>query len=180
VNARPAAGVLLQGGVSTGRPITDNCDVVVKLDNPSQLYCHVEGPFQTQLKLLGTYTVPKVDVQVSATMQSIPGLVLAANYVVPNSLVQPSLGRPLSGGAANVTVNLIEPQTMFGDRVNQLDLRFGKVLRFGRAKTVAAVDLFNALNANPVIAENLAYSVWRAPQSILNPRYARFSVQFDF
>jgi hypothetical protein len=180
MNARPSPGILLQGGISTGRPITDNCDVVIKLDNPSQLYCHSEGKFLTQLKLLGTYTVPRVDVQVSATMQSIPGLPLAANYVVPNALVAPSLGRSLSGGAANVSVNLIEPQTMFGDRVNQLDLRFGKVLRFGRAKTVASVDVFNALNSNPVIAENFAYSVWRSPQSILNPRYARFSLQFDF
>jgi hypothetical protein len=179
MNARPRAGMLLQGGVSTGRPITDSCDVVTKLDNPSKLYCRVEGAFVTQLKLLGTYTVPKVDVQMSATMQNIPGLALSANYVVPNALVAPSLGRNLSGGA-NVTVNLIEPQTMFGDRVNQLDLRFGKVLRFFRAKTVASVDIFNALNSNPVIAENLSYSVWRTPQSILNPRYARFSVQFDF
>jgi hypothetical protein len=180
VNARPSSSVLLQGGISTGRSITDNCDVVTKLDNPSQLYCHVEGSFLTQLKLLGTYTIPRVEVQISATMQSIPGIPLAANYVVPNSLVEPSLGRPLSGGAANVTVNVLEPQTMFGDRVNQLDLRFGKVLRFGRSRSVVSVDVFNATNSNAVLAESLAYASWRQPQAILNPRYARFSVQFDF
>ena len=79
-----------------------------------------------------------------------------------------------------MTVNVLEPQTMFGDRVNQLDLRFGKVLRFGRSRSVVSVDVFNATNSNAVLAESLAYASWRQPQAILNPRYARFSVQFDF
>ena len=64
--------------------------------------------------------------------------------------------------------------------MNQVDLRFGKVFRFGRTRSVASVDVFNATNANPVTAENFAYAVWRQPQSILNPRYARLSLQFDF
>ena len=56
---------------------------------------------------------------------------LAANYAAPNSEVAPSLGRDLSGNAANVTVNLIAPGTMYGDRINQLDIRIGKILRLG-------------------------------------------------
>ena len=59
---------------------------------------------QTQVKFVGTSLVPRVDVQVSGTLQSVPGPVVLANYVVANALVQPSLGRPLSGSAANVTV----------------------------------------------------------------------------
>ena len=43
----------------------------------------------------------------------------------------PSLGRNLSGSAPNVTVNLIEPHTLLGDRVNELDMRVGKIVRFG-------------------------------------------------
>jgi hypothetical protein len=134
----------------------------------------------TQFKFLGAYTVPRVDVQVSGTFQALPGPVLAANYIAPNSVVQPSLGRPLSGGAANVTVNLINPGDMYGERLNQLDLRVGKILRFGRTRTNVGVDIFNALNANPVLTENSAYAAWRTPLSILQPRYFRFSAQFDF
>jgi hypothetical protein len=73
---------------------------VSKLDNPQTLYCHVDTKFLTQLKLLGTYLVPKVDVQVAATLQSLPGAQITANFIASNALVQPSLGRPLSGGAA--------------------------------------------------------------------------------
>ena len=51
-------GVLVQGGVSTGRTSTDNCDVVAKLDNPSPLYCHVDTAFLTQVKVLGSYLDP--------------------------------------------------------------------------------------------------------------------------
>ena len=88
-------------------------------------YCHAVTNWmgQTQIKMLGTYPIPKVKVTVAGTLQSVPGPVVAANYVVPNALIQPSLGRPLSGGAANVTVNLIAPGSLYGDRENELDLR---------------------------------------------------------
>ena len=68
----------------------------------------------------------------------------------------------------------------FGDRVNQLDMQLGNVIGVGRSRPVAAVDIFNILNSNPVLVENSSYSLWRNPQTILNPRFARFSVQFDF
>ena len=150
VNARPGAGVLLQGGVSTGRTSTDNCDIrddvpEIGAVNP---YCHVDTKFLTQVKLLGTYTVPKVDVQVAATFQSLPGPQITANYVATNALVQPSLGRPLSGGAPNVTVNLVTPGTMYGERLNQLDLRFAQADPLRADEAAVNFDLYNALNGN--------------------------------
>jgi hypothetical protein len=97
----------------------------------------------------------------------------------------PEAGRDVSGGTANVTVNLVAPGTMYGGRHNQLDLRFGKVLRTGQLRTVVSVDVYNALNANPVLTENAAYrdtplSVWRIPTSILPARFVKFGVQVDF
>ena len=182
VNARPIAGTVLQGGVSLGKTTTDNCEIRAKLPEigPTNPYCQTDSGFVTQVKLLGTYIVPKIDVQISGTFQALPGPTIAANYNAPNSVVIPSLGRPLSGGAANVTVNLIDPGSMYGERLNQLDLRFGKIFRFGPARANVGVDLFNALNANPVLTENSNYAAWRTPQSILQPRYARISAQIDF
>jgi hypothetical protein len=192
VNARLANGITLQGGVSTGRTVTDNCEVAAKagtttagfglalIDNPTQLYCHNVQNFLTQVKLLGTYTVPKANVNVAATVQSSPGAALNANYIATNAVVQPSLGRPLSGGAANVTVNLVEPGTLFGDRLNQLDLRFSRPVRFGARRLSVNLDIYNALNANPIIQYNQNYAVWQTPQRILEARLFKISGQFDF
>jgi hypothetical protein len=180
VNARLDQGVLLRGGMSTGHASTDNCEIVAKLDNPSPLYCHSENAFQTEVKFLASYTVPRVDVLLSTVFQNLQGVPLAANYNAPNAQVAPSLGRSLSGGAANATVNLVAPGTMFGDRVNQVDLRIAKLLRYAGDRIMLNVDIFNALNANPVLTENSSFAVWRTPTDILTARFVRFSVQYDF
>jgi hypothetical protein len=49
--------------------------------------------FLTQWRGLATYTVPRIDVQVSGVFQSKPGPSLAANYAVPANVVAQSLGR---------------------------------------------------------------------------------------
>ena len=62
-------------------------DVNPKLDSPSRRFCRVVAPFATQFKGLMSYTIPKVDVQVSSTIQSLPGPSLSANLVVPSGVV---------------------------------------------------------------------------------------------
>jgi len=127
-----------------------------------------------------------VDVQVSGTLQSNPGPELAANYVASNAVIaggpQP-LGRPLSGGAANVTVNLVAPGTLYGDRVNQIDFRVAKILRFGRTRTQLSLDLYNATNTDKPLTYNPAFvpgGSWLTPTSIMTARFIKLGVQFDF
>jgi hypothetical protein len=172
----------VQGGISTGRTSSDNCDIRGALPETGALnpFCHVDTNFLTQVKLLGTYTVPKVDVLFSATFQSLPGPQVTANYTVPNAAIQPSLGRPLSGGAANATVNIVELGTMYGQRLNQLDLRFGKLLRFDRLRTSINFDLYNALNGSAITSQNNNYAAWQVPLSILDARLFKISAQVDF
>jgi hypothetical protein len=117
---------------------------------------------------------------VAGTFSSRPGVSLTANVVYTSAQVQAALGRPLTG-VPNVTVNVVEPNTMFGDRIDQLDLRIGKILRFGRTRTNLNVDIVNALNSN----DNLLYSAtfgatWPAPTSVITARLFRLSAQFDF
>jgi hypothetical protein len=186
VNARPAPGLMFQGGTSSGRTTTDNCDIVddmpellVRLNLPVA-YCRQQSRFLTDLKLLGTYTVPRIDVQVAATVQSVPGPQILANYVATNAVVQPSLGRPLSGNAANMTVQIVEPGTMYGERSNQVQLRLTKILRVAGTRATASVDVYNVLNANPVLSMSSAFATWQRPESIPNPRWAKFVLQLDF
>jgi hypothetical protein len=182
VTVRMGNGLVFQGGTSTGRNVTDECDVII--DNPSKRNCRTVLPFQTRASGLATYTVPKIDVLVSGTFQSRPGTQLSANWNVPSSLVQQTLGRPLSGGSANVTINLLEPGQMYGDRINQFDLRIAKVLRFGRTRTNVGLDLFNAFNTDAVLSYNNTYSptsaTWLRPQSVLAARFLKISAQVDF
>jgi hypothetical protein len=183
VNARGVSGVTLSGGISSGRRTENSCEIRAKLPELALLnpYCDTQEPFLTQFKMLGSFLVPRVDVLFSATFQSAPGPVLAANFNVPNAVVAPSLGRPLSGGAANVTVNLVKPGDLYGDRTNQLDLRFAKVLNFGRTRSNVAVDLYNAMNANPVTAYNQTFGArWLTPTQIMPARFVKLSFQVDW
>ena len=50
---------------------------------------------------------------------------------------------------------MLEPGDIYGDRVNQFDIRIGKIFRFGETPGVQSnLDIYNALNANPVMQEN--------------------------
>ena len=201
VNARPRPGILLQGGTSTDRRSTDNCELISRVPEigvpgttlaptagaPPTVgaampvpFCKAEGTFLTQLKLLGSVTVPKVDVQVSASFQNLPGPEITAQYVASLAEIQPSLGRVLSGGARTVTVELIEPRSMYGDRVSQLDLRLGKIFRFGRTRANASVDLYNVLNSSSVLSSSNAFATWQGPEQIMTARFAKIVMQFDF
>src|SRR5204862_885343 len=105
---------------------------------------------------------------------------LQANFVVTNAVAAASLGRPLAGGAANVTVPILSPTEMYGDRRNQIDMRSGKVFRIDRMRLTAGVDIANLTNANPVLTQSAAYATWLRPQSILTARFAKLSVQLNF
>jgi hypothetical protein len=133
---------------------------------------------------LGTYTVPRIDVLVSGTMRSDQGTSLAANWAVPNAVIQPSLGRPLSANATNVTVNIVEPGTLYGDRVNEIDMRIAKIVRIGRTRTNIGFDFYNIINSSAVLTYTQTYSptttTWLRPTTVLQPRFVKFSAQIDF
>jgi len=197
-------GFTFIGGTSAGQTVADNCDVRARLPelatttagtsafgaglanstvSPVSPYCHVAFGVQTQFRGLASYELPRIGAQLSTTLQSKPGAMLAANYAVPNAAVASSLGRDLAGNASNVTVNLLAPGSRYGDRINQLDVRVAKVLRRGRSRTVLALDIYNSLNSSAGLTYNTAFvpgEPWPRPNTILTPRLFRITAEAEF
>ena len=205
LNVRTGAGWTLQGGTSTGQTAADNCEVRNSLPemgstpavnlaqglpglttspvSPTNPYCHVNYGWLTQLRALSSYVIPKIDVQFSGVFQSKPGALLAANYAVPSAEITRILGRAPAGNPANVTINILAPGERYGDRVNQLDFRAAKILKFGRTRTMVGIDLYNALNASAVLTYNNAFvpgGTWLQPQTVLTARLIKFSAEITF
>jgi len=202
LNARLRNGLTLQAGVSTGKTVEDNCEIVAKLPEmllltagnasntpngvanqwrPAQ-FCHREEPMLTQFKGYGIYTVPKVDVQLSGTFRSTPGTSLSAAFTANNAFLaaNSTLGRTLSGNAANMIIGISQPNELFTPRREELDLRIGKVLRVNRTRSVVSLDIYNALNSDAIVTQSQAYASWLRPTEILNARLLKVSWAFDF
>jgi hypothetical protein len=201
VSARLGAGIQAQGGINTGKTVQDNCAVraqlpelniptagvspAVGVGNP---YCHSDPGFVTKMTALGSYTLPKVDVLISGTFRSDQGAPLSATWNAPVALVSAALGRPAAVVGNTVPINLVSPGQVWGDRVNALDMRFAKVLRFGRTRSTIGVDLYNITNSAAILTYNQTFNpaatigsqAWLAPQSVLTPRFVKIGAQIDF
>ena len=203
-------GVLLQGGVALGQRTTDICGLQEQL--PETLFgspttytasrvqgtagsrgnllatdfCRAEQSWLTNMSLFGSYTFP-YDVEVSASFFSRPGIPREAIYIVPAADVVAALGRPATVGSS-VSMNVIPPGTMYGDRVNQLDLRFAKILDFGGSGNVrASFDLYNLFNGNAVAREQYAFQPgagasdpWLTPLGVQPGRMVKLTFQYNF
>ena len=100
--------------------------------------------------------------------------------VASSASIAPSLGRPLSGNAANATINLVNPGTMYGERANQIDLRVSRALNVIGARYNFSLDIFNLFNSSDVLAQNNNYATWQRPQTIMYGRFIKLGVQMDF
>ena len=175
----PGGRATFFGGTSTGRIKTNRCFVV---DSPQELlHCDVNRPFQTQIKLSGVYPLPWWGLRTSATYQNIAPPEILARWAAPASAVT-GLGRPLAGGARTVRgVPLVAPGTMYGERLNQLDLRVAKGFDVGQVNIEGQFDLYNVLNGNAVMSmSNTFGSAWQRPTAFLLPRLAKFGVRVEF
>jgi hypothetical protein len=200
VNTRIGERFVLQAGTSTGRGVLDNCEVqdqVPEMSNTALTStanrtttpwqpiaaCNVAEKVLTQLRGNASYTIPRIDVLLSGIFRSQPnavigggnnlgsnGQALAANYTLPGN---------------TQTVNLLQPGQHYADRINQLDLRLTKILRFGGTRTSVGIDVLNLFNSNTGTAYNDDFSdntisTYLRPTAILNPRFVRFNITVDY
>ena len=193
INARFNNGARLQGGTSFGKTVNDRCFVV---DSPQELYqCRVVTGLaaNSQIKFSGSYPLP-LGIALSAVYQNLAGPEVRALATFTNAQIAPSLGRNLSScatptGACNATVTLDvfeNRNSRFEGRTNMLDFRVMKDFShgLGRARVRATLDLYNALNAAPILQVNNNYGTtgagWSRPIAILSGRLVKLGAQFTF
>lgn len=200
VNARLGLGAVLTGGLSASETTVDRCSVLVDSPQPASLfpagsvtntsvkYCKWVMPSgkSVQVKLSGIYPLPG-RFQLSGTFQNLPGNLIVATYVATNAQIAPSLGRNLGScrGAATcagtTTVDVIAPGTIFEKRLQQLDLRVGRMFNIKQSRLFGTFDIYNAFNADSVLSANTRYGpAWTEPIQVLGARTFKFGAQLDF
>jgi hypothetical protein len=218
LNARLRGGMIASVGTTTGRSVVDTCATATKYNQinttnnaeagPDPRGCRSVDPYQTTIRGLATYTVPKIDVLVSAAIRSQPPVQLgnppmgvtnagggaSAQWQVPNSVIAAALGHlpPGAPAAGNTTIPLADNvNRVYADnRRTQIDMRFAKVVRFARTRSVIGVDLNNLLNTNYATGYNTTYIYntdnsprpggWSTPTSIYTPRFVRLNYTLNF
>jgi hypothetical protein len=196
-NVRNAGGVTFTGGTSTGKVTNDFCEIRAAIPEAYLLnpYCHQESPWLTAFRGLVSYTMPKIDVNVSSVIQAKPNIgtdqiaSLTATYTLSAADLASAaaqLGRPLTNAAPQV--NLLSPGEEYGDRIFQWDFTVRKIFQFGVQRLTLGLDMYNLLNNNVTLAFNPTFvptapgavpsGSWPGTTQYMNPRV--FRVNFEY
>jgi len=198
-NVRNARGVTFQGGTSTGKVTNDFCDIRAAVPEATvgfgtslltMPFCHQESPWQTSFNALVAYTIPRIEVNVSSVFQDKPNVSidqlasLAANYTLTAedlAAAAAQIGRPLTA-TPPVTINLLAPGQLYGDRILQWDFSAKKILRIEGQRLTVGADIYNVLNNNVTLAFNPTFVPnapgWQSPTTYMNPRVFRLNAEF--
>ena len=103
------------------------------------------------------------------------------------------LGRLPAGstttGTTAITLNDNQHQIWDDARRAQIDMRFAKILRFGKTRTDVGIDIQNLLNANYATAWDTTYQIvnttqpggtWNNPTTVYTPRFMRLNFTVNF
>ncbi len=182
------------GGLAVERQLDVACTTP---DDPNSLrFCNDNEngiPYRKSFKL--STTVPLVwGINASAVLQSNHGTsssrtmaptrgssTYPATCPAPCPAGQIILPTALFPGQSTLTVNLVDGDTVYTDRINQLDLRLGRTFEYGRVRITPSLEIFNVNNTDAIITYastnvlNTGSSYLR-PNSIMQPRMIGFNV----
>ena len=180
LNARFGDGGLLFGGVSLGSITENTCNAP---DAPVQFCENTNGlDGNTQVKFSGAYPLPG-GFQISGSYQNLPGIPTAATRFYSNAEIAPFLGRNLSGEAFGRTLTILEPNSLYEDRQNLVDLRLSYIYRVGKVRIQPQFDIYNLTNdgSSAFTLANFEFgAAWPFPLEISTPRIMKFGVQIDY
>jgi len=208
VTARPRPGFFFNAGINAQKRIFDQCNLVnygvlsfvtgsPALQEISEIYpngdhaCHQDLPYRPDFKMLGSYTLP-YDILLSGTFQFSRGIQtggaapsILAQWAAPAS--QATLGRPFSQGASTRTWNLIEVGQNYGNyNLKQLDMRVSKRFSISQYRFRFDFDAYNIFNSawpftlNNTFSTSTTTSNWLRPTNVLQSRFFKIGVNFDF
>jgi hypothetical protein len=184
-NARPGRGINLFGGLAVERQLDVACTAP---DDPNTLrFCDdfQNGvPYRKSFKLSGSLPLPW-DFTLSASSRTMVATrgstTYPANCPAPCPAGQVILPATVFG-QTSLTVNLVDGDTVYTERINQLDLRVARRFRLGGLSVTPSLEVFNVNNTDAIItyastnALNAGSSFLR-PNSIMQGRMIGFNVQ---
>jgi hypothetical protein len=147
-------------------------------------------PWLHEIKVAGSYMIPKVGVQANLAYQSYNGQPLFTRWnLSPTTRYAANCQAPCRPGElvvpnmtlANYVLDLVAPGQQYYQRQNQFDIGFRKLLRFGRYQVSAQGDIFNIVNSSYVKNQNVTFGTSLGqPLDILQPRTLRLAAQLRF
>ena len=164
-NARFPGGGNLFGGMDFGRETFNRCDS--PFDPNTFRFCDTTGgdgeaqaltsvpnalpgsglrgspPYLAAFKMAGDYQLP-FDSVVSFVVRSLPGQERNVLWSVPREAFD-----AVGGRTQTVRVRLNPPGSIYNERINVVDLSFGKLIDVGNARIRIGADVYNILNPTP-------------------------------
>jgi len=206
-NAR-LAGAQFFGGWTIDRIIDTRCDAIesnqaryagtaaISANNAPQPDFHwcdqsaLDIPFQHEIKLAGSYTLPWYGIQTNLAFQSYAGQPLFTRWnISPTTRYATDCKAPCRPGElvvpnmtlASYVLDLVPIGQEYYHRQNQFDMGFRKLFRFSRYQISAQADIFNIVNSSYVKNQNITLgSSLGQPLDILQPRTLRLAAQIRF
>ena len=203
VSARLRNGLTIRGGTSTGRRLEDACGLKAALpeqganangsntgiagDSLVDPYCKVVEPYKTRFSGLVSYTVPKIEVQLSGTWRNNPGAALEANFIANNAYIASraaaprprSLERHERHGEPDRTGDVLRPPAQQHRHAPREDHPVRPDADPGWIRHLQPHEQRRGHSLQPDVQPQHDDLAERRP-AITPARYIRFNAQFDF
>ena len=191
-NGRLPRNITLGGGVDFGRQVDDHCITVDIPNQPADIgganvggpFCRIVTSWSDTLDARIRGSIPfRGGFTASFIYRNTPGAEQSALLTVTSAQV--TFKNPARTTlTSSKTVNLIAPNSRYGDRFSQLDLSLSKAFDVHIGKLRTALDVYNALNSSSIQAVTTAYSLsgnrWLRPTGFLDARLARITASLAF
>jgi hypothetical protein len=184
LNGRLPYDARLGGGIDVGRNVDDHCFTVDVPNQPMDI---------TGSDGLNTgWNTPVLNSQGEGACRAVTSWAnnldfrINGNVPIKGGFNASFIFRNTVGANASQGVTLLTPNSLFGDRFNQLDLSVNKMLDIGWGRLRLAFDLYNALNGSSIQNVTTAYTTtananrWTRPTTFLDPRLARITMGLQF